>query len=223
MVIPLLGLTLTWLGVFISAQYLLQNTMEERSSKVMEVLLSAVSPMHLMSGKIIGLGLVGFVLTGVYGGTIGVGLMFAAMSDLIRWSSLFLFCLYYLMAYLVMGSMFAAIGSAVTELREAQSLMTPGVLLMTVPFLLIVPMMSEPNGSMAVWMSYVPLLTPFVMSFRVLSTDPVPWLQVITTLIWGYMWAVACVWASAKVFRVGVLMQGKAPTITELARWVFED
>ncbi len=222
-VLPLIGLMLMWMGVLVSGQFLLQNTMEERSSKVMEVMLSAVSPMELMTGKIIGLGLVGALLTSVYGGTMGIGLLFAAMTDLVRWSSLVLFALYYVMAYLVLGSMFAAIGSAVNEVREAQSLLTPGMVIMTLPFLVLIPVLDDPNGTMAVAMSYIPLMTPFVMAFRVMSSEPVPWLQVLTTLVWGYVWAVACVWAAARVFRVGVLMQGKAPTFGELARWIFQD
>jgi ABC-2 type transport system permease protein len=223
LILPLMSLSLLWIGVFVSAQYLLQNTMEERSSKVMEVMLSAVSPMELMTGKIVGLGFVGGVMTAVYGGTLGVGLVFAAMTDLLHWSSLPLFVLFYIQAYLILGSMFAAIGSAVTELREAQSLMTPAVLLVTMPFLLLVPMIDEPNGAVAVTMSYFPMLTPFAMAFRVMSPEAVPPLQIVTTLIWGFMWAFGCLWASAKVFRIGVLMQGKAPTFTELGRWIFQD
>lgn len=223
LLMPVMGMSLLWMGTFVSAQYLLQNTMEERSSKVIEVMLSAVSPMQLMTGKIIGLGLVGGLLTTVYGSSGIAILIVMAFTDLLHPVDVVLYVLFYIQAYLVLGSFFAAVGSAVTEIREAQSLMTPAVMLMMVPMLLILPMMDEPNGTTAMAASWVPLMTPFVMAFRVLASEPVAAWEILGTLVWGGLVSAACVWASARIFRVGVLMQGKAPTFRELATWIFRD
>lgn len=220
--VGLSGEMFLFLGVFVSAQYLLQNTVEERSSKVIELLLSAVSPMQLMAGKLIGLGAVGLLMTGIYAGTGLVALVTMTEGAWIGGAHLALFGVFYLIAYLQMGSVFAAIGSAVNELREAQSLMTPAVLLMTLPFLCLPPIIEAPDGNLAVVLSLIPPLAPYVMVFRVLLPDPVPLWQVLAALVLGSAWAALMLWASARVFRVGVLMRGKAPSLRELGRWLLE-
>lgn len=220
--VGLSGEMFLFLGVFVSAQYLLQNTVEERSSKVIELLLSAVSPMQLMAGKLIGLGAVGLLMTGIYAGTGLVALVTMTEGAWIGGLHLGLFGVFYLIAYLQMGSVFAAIGSAVNELREAQSLMTPAVLLMTLPFLCLPPIIESPDGNLAVALSLVPPLAPYVMVFRVLLPDPVPAWQILAALVLGTAWAGLMLWASARVFRVGVLMRGKAPSLRELGRWLLE-
>ncbi len=221
MLIPMGFMLLLWVSVVTSANYLLMSTIEEKSNRVMEVLLSAISPLQLMAGKILGYGLVGAILCGAYGGLAIAGLAAAALLDLVPAGQLILFGVYFTMAYFMIASLLAAVGSAVTELRDAQSLMGPVMIVMVVPLVLWLPISEDPNGLLATVASFVPLLTPFVMILRTTgSAEPVAAWQIGATIVWGAATTIGMVWLAARIFRVGVLMQGKPPTPLELLRWV---
>ena len=220
MMLPMGFMMLLWIGSFVSANYLLTTTIEEKSNKVMEVLLSAVSPMQLMGGKIIGQAHVGFVMVGMYLAMAMAGLAAAAAADLIDWQDLIYFVLYYVMAYFMIASIMAAIGSAVNELREAQSLMTPAMLLLMIPLMLWLPISDSPNGTLATVTSFIPPLIPFVMILRVTGGEPIAQWQIIASLVVGFGSMFAMIWMAAKIFRIGVLMYGKPPSPLELIKWL---
>lgn len=220
MMVPMAFMMLIWMGAFVSANYLLTTTIEEKSNKVMEVLLSAVSPMQLMTGKILGLAAVGMVMVGMYLAMGIVAMIAAAKFDLIDTMDLVYFGLYYVMAYFMIASIMAAIGSAVNELREAQSLMTPAMLLLMIPLMLWLPISTSPNGMLATVTSFIPPLIPFVMILRVAGSEPIPVWQILLSFAIGFPAMVAMIWTSAKIFRVGVLMYGKPPSPLELLKWV---
>jgi ABC-2 type transport system permease protein len=220
MMTPMAFMMLIWIGAFVSANYLLTTTIEEKSNKIMEVLLSAISPMQLMTGKIIGQAMVGMVMVGMYL-SLGIAILIAmTYMDLIEVKDLVFFGLYYIMAYFMIAAIMAAIGSAVNELREAQSLMTPAMLLLMIPLMLWLPISDSPNGMLAQVTSFIPPLTPFVMILRTTGSEPIPTWQIAASLVWGYAAMIGMIWMAAKVFRVGVLMYGKPPTPMELLRWV---
>ena len=219
--LPMGFMMLLWVCTFTSGQYLLTSTIEEKSSKVMEVVLSAVSPMQLLGGKILGFAAVSAVMLGMYGGLGIAGLQAASMGDLVSPGLLVLLGVYFVMAYAFVAIMMASVGSAVNDLREAQSLVTPAMLVLMVPLILWLPISEQPNGMLAVVMSFVPPATPFVMALRVAaSSEPIAAWQVAASIVWGFACVAAFLWAGAKVFRVGVLMQGKPPTPRELLRWI---
>ncbi len=220
MMVPMAFMMLIWMGAFVSANYLLTSTIEEKSNKVMEVLLSAVSPFQLMAGKIIGQAFVGLVMVSMYL-ALGVAALIAfAAADLINWTDLIWFALYYVMAYFMIASIMAAIGSAVNELREAQALMTPAMLVLMIPLMLWLPISDSPNGTLASAASFIPPLIPFVMILRITGGEAIPFWQIPATVIWGYAAMIGMIWMSSKIFRVGVLMYGKPPTPMELLKWV---
>ena len=219
--LPFGFMMLIWLATFSSGQYLLTATIEEKSNKVMEVILSAVSPMQLLAGKILGYAMVTFLMVGVYGSLGMVGLAAAAMADLVSPWTLALLAVYLIMAYAFVATMMAGAGSAVADLQEAQGLLTPVMLLMMLPLLLLMPVTDNPNGWLATAASFVPPAIPFIMALRLAASgDPVPAWQVVATIVWGFAWVGVFLWAGAKVFRVGILMQGKPPTPRELWRWI---
>ena len=115
----------------------------------------------------------------------------------------------------------AAVGSAVNELRDAQSLMGPIMLVMVIP-MIIWPVLSEhPNGMLATITSFTPPLLPFVMILRVTaSTEPIAIWQIVCSIGVGIVSVVAMIWMCARIFRIGVLMQGKPPSILQLAKWI---
>ncbi|MFM1832347.1 MAG: hypothetical protein RLZZ461_663 [Planctomycetota bacterium] len=221
MIIPFGFMMLLWIATFTAGNYLLTSTIEEKSNKVMEVVLSAVGPLELLWGKILGLALVSLVILFTYGGLAIAGLAAFAMADLIS-IELLLWCgLFFLIAYFTIAALMAAVGSAVNDLREAQSLMGPVMLVLIVPMLLWMPIGENPNGMLATVASLVPPVLPFAMVMRLgAATEPIPVWQLLLGAGIGIGSVITFVWAASRIFRVGVLMQGKAPTPLELLRWI---
>lgn len=221
MIAPAGFMLLLWVATFTSGNYLLTSTIEEKSNKVMEVLLSAVSPMQLLLGKILGYSLVSLVMLLSYGGLALVSLAAFSMSGLVQPYMILYMVIYFVMAYLFVATIMVSVGSAVSDLREAQSLVGPAMIVLVIPLMLWLPISDDPNGWLATITSFLPPAIPFVMILRVTaSADPIPLWQVVLNMVWGFLWVWIFLWAGAKIFRVGVLMQGKPPTPRELLRWI---
>lgn len=221
-IVPVAFMFLLWITVFTSANYLLTTTIEEKSNKVMEVLLAAASPMQLLVGKILGYAAISAVMLVMYGGLGLTGLAAVAMLDLVPFTHILYLVIFFVMGYMMVAAMMSAVGSAVSDLREAQSLVGPVMMVLFVPVALWMPIVQNPNGMLAVVASYIPPATPFVMILRLTaSTEPVPMWQTVTGIVWGFICAVGLMWLAARIFRVGVLMQGKPPSPKELLRWAF--
>ncbi len=218
--IPAAFMVLLMIALMSSGQMLLTTTIEEKGSRVMEVLLSAVSPMQLMLGKIVGQLCVGLLMLVLYSGMGIAALIFFSLGHLVDPFAVVYLVLFFLIAYFILGSLYAAIGSAVTELREAQTLMTPLVMVVILPWLLWLPISRAPNSMLSVVLSFVPGVNPFVMVMRLTSSEPPPAWQTVAAIVVGVATAAFCAWFSAKVFRVGVLMYGKPPDLRTLVRWV---
>ena len=219
--IPMAFMFLVWIATFTSGNYLLTSTIEEKSNKVIEVLLSAVSPFQLMAGKILGQAMVSLVTLTMYGG-LGIAALFAlSQSDLVPLSTMLWMLLFFGMAYFMIASIMASVGSAVSDLHDAQSLIGPAMLVLMLPLVLWMPISEAPNGMLAMITSWIPPLIPFIMILRIASSgDPVAMWQILGTLVVGYASVVVMIWLCARIFRVGVLMQGKAPSPWQLIKWV---
>lgn len=206
-------------AILIGGQTLLTQTVEEKSSRVIEVLLSAVSPLELMAGKILGQMAVSFLVLALY---VGMGLMVLtsfALFGLIDLSLLAYLVLFFLIAYLVYAAIFGAIGAAVNEMREAQALMTPVMLVLMVPWLFASAIVADPNGTFATALSLIPPVNTFAMMVRLSTTTPPPFWQVGLSVAIGIASVYATIWFAAKIFKVGLLMHGKAPNFSTLIRW----
>jgi len=206
-------------GVLIGGQTLLTQTVEEKSNRVIEVLLSAVSPMELMAGKILGQMGVSLLVLALY---IGMGmfmLLSFAMFGLLDPLLLVYLVLFFLISYLLFAAIFAAVGAAVNEMREAQSLQTPVMLALMAPWLFASVIGREPNSTFSVAMSFIPPMNTFAMMIRMATNTPPPTWQVLLTLLVGIAAACVVTWFAAKVFKVGLLMHGKAPDLGTLIRW----
>ncbi|MEM9305202.1 MAG: ABC transporter permease [Pseudomonadota bacterium] len=221
---------LLWLSVFTVSQMLLSNTIEEKSNRLMEVLLSSISPLQLMLGKILGIAATGITMVGTWvicligaiivlpiifsGGAVGVDFSFLLSEP----RYLISFLVYFVLGYLLYAAILVAIGSVCNTIKEAQNLQSPLVIVLMIPLLLMIPIGQDPNGTMAVVLSYFPPTTPFVMMNRA-AGDIAWWEYAITTLLLVASVFFATV-AAAKIFRIGVLMTGKPPNIREMIRWV---
>lgn len=220
MILQFAFMFLMMMAVFVSGQYLLTTTIEEKSSRVIELLLASASPRSLMTGKIFGQMLVGLFLISVYGALGWGGLIVASLTNLISPLLIVWFLCFFFIAYTIIASMMAAIGSAVNDLREAQSLMTPVMMVVMIPYMLWFPIARDPGGLFATIMSFVPGVGPFVMIIRLSSTQPPPIWQVLAAIAVGVVSAYIAVWIAAKIFRVGLLMFGKPPNYATMIRWI---
>ncbi len=220
---------LLWICIFTTAQMLMTNTIEEKSNRIMEVLLSSVSPLQLMGGKIGGIAFTGLTMVSSW-----VLCFFLAAKFLPRFFDVELnldlgavagnpallasFIFYFLFGYLLYACLLVGIGSVCNSLKEAQNLIQPVFLLLIVPMLTLIPVTQDPNGTLARVLSFIPPFTPFVMMNRA-AGPPTLMEYVLTTIVLLASIAVAY-WGAAKIFRIGVLMTGKPPKLKEIFGWV---
>ncbi len=210
---------LMFMGVIVGGQTLMTSTVEEKSSRVVEVLLAAVSPFELMAGKLIGQLGIGLLTTGVYL-ALGILALFSfSMLGLLDPMLILYLLVFFLITYLVFGALMMAIGAAVNQMAEAQSMMGPIMILMMLPYMLSPMIGRAPNSTFAVAVSFIPPINTFAMMSRLASDTPPPAWQVWLTVLVGLGAACGAIWFAAKVFRIGLLMHGKPPNFATLVRW----
>jgi len=220
MMVPLFFMYLMFGGIMLAAQHMLTSVIEEKSSRVMEVLLSAVSPFELLAGKIFGLAGVGLTVMGLwacaaYAGAAWKGFTVGLSAGMVMW-----FVVYFILGFLLFSALLAAIGSICNTLKEAQSLMTPVTLIFIVPLLAWFNMVRDPDGILARGLSFVPPMTPLVMVLRLAASDDVGLVEIVASMTLLAASVVIVMWAGAKVFRTGILMYGKRPKLREVLRWL---
>lgn len=207
------------MGVIGGGSQLLTTMVEEKSNRIVEVLLSAVSPMELMAGKLLGqmgVSLVGMALYIAMGVSMLAGFSLFGLFD---FSLIFYLLIFFVITYLVMGSLMMAIGAAVNDMKEAQSLMAPLTIIFMIPWILWMPISRDPNSILSLVMSFTPFVNTFAMLLRMASNTPPPFWQVWLSIFVGAASAYCALWFTAKVFRIGLLMYGKPPNFSTLVRW----
>ena len=216
-----------WVSILINTQMLITNTIEEKSNKLVEVLLSSVSPITLMGGKIIGIAATGLTIVSTWlamAMIFFIGLPLLAGVELpIDLSSvladpwfLLSFLMYFLLGYLLYAALLVGLGSLCNNLKEAQNLILPVQMIQMIPILLMVPIGRDPNGTLAQVLSYIPPLTPFVMMNR--AAGPPSSMEYSITTLLLVVSIVAAFWLAAKIFRIGILMTGKPPGPLEIIK-----
>lgn len=218
--LPFIMGMLLFIGVMLGGQTLMTSTIEEKSSRVVEVLLAAVSPVELMWGKLLGQLSVGLLTMSIYLGIGLLGLFQFSLLGLIDPMLVVYLILFYLITYLVFGALMMAVGAAVNQMADAQSLMGPIVLLLLAPYLFAPIIGQAPNSVFSVSVSFIPPVNAFAMLARLASDAPPPHWQAWLSLLIGVGAASAAVWFAAKIFRIGLLMHGKPPSFATLIRWV---
>ncbi len=219
---------LLWIALMSVVQMLLNNTIEEKSNRIVEVLLSSVTAGELMAGKLLGIAAVGLTmlgawilsLLGILHWQAGPEAEIATMLlEVIQTSGLLgVFFFYFMMAYLLYSGIFLAIGSVCNTLKEAQNFMGPIMIFMMVPLMTMMFIPKDPHGTLATVMSWIPLYTPFVMMNRA-AADP-PLFDLIGTSILGLISILVVVWLSGRVFKAAILRTGQPPRLVELWRWI---
>jgi ABC-2 type transport system permease protein len=217
---PFFFALLLFLTIVAMSQALITSTLEEKGSRVVEVLLSSVSPFELMGGKILGTCLVGLTLMTIW--TIGVVAAVAAngLLSLVDGGQLLLCVLYYLLGFGLIASLMVAVGSACNTLKEAQNLVSPLMVILTLPMLFWIVVAKDPHGSVATFLSFVPFFTPFWMMMRIAGATPPPAWEIAASLAVLALSTWVAARLAARIFRVGVLLYGKPPSLREIVRWM---
>lgn len=210
---------LVFIGVITGGNILMTSTVEEKSNRVIEVLLAAVSPQELMYGKLLGQLAVGLTLTAVYLGVALYGLAQFSLAGLLDPMLIVYVLAFYVATFLVFGSLMLTIGSAVNQMADAQSLLGPIMILLVVGYMMTPIIGMAPNSTFSVAMSFTPFVNTFAMLARVASTSPPPAWEVWLTLLIACGTAAAVVWFAAKVFKIALLMHGKPPSLGTLIQW----
>jgi ABC-2 type transport system permease protein len=218
-VLPFACGLLLFVGVMTGGQLLLTSTVEEKSNRVIEVLLAAVSPLELMYGKLLGqLGL-GMTMTVVYLVMSVYALAQFSLSGLLDPMLIVYVLAFYVVTYLVFGSLMLTIGAAVNQMAEAQALMPPVIILLVGSYSLTGFIGQAPNSTFSVAMSFIPPINTFAMIARVASSAPPPAWEVWTTLLISVVTSMLVVWFAAKVFKIALLMHGRPPSFGTLIKW----
>ncbi len=242
---------LLYMMIVIYGQAIMRSVLEEKTTRVAEVVVSSVNTDTLLAGKILGAGLVAItqVLSWVVlsvaamqygghflfgeqgragaaaaagtvgaGGGTGLGMLAVGFPSVPLWAAVALFCCF-VMGFIFYASLFAAVGAMVNSQEDVQQAATPVMLLLVSSVIFMGPIMANPGSAMARTMSMLPTSAPIIMPLRI-TLVPVPWFEVVGALAGVAAACAAAIWLSGRIYRVGLLMYGKKPSIGELARWI---
>ena len=211
---------LMFMSIMIVCQPMLTSVIEEKQQRIAEVLLGSVSPFQLMMGKLAGNVGVALTIVAVY----LLGGYFLAhyygYTEMLPVRILVWFIAFEVLASLLFGAVFIGIGAACTEIKEAQSLMAPVMIVVVFPLMVWINVLQEPLSKFAMWISLFPPATPMLMMLRLAASPMVPLWQPILGIVLTLLMTLAFVFAAGRVFRIGLLVQGKAPKLAELAGWI---
>jgi ABC-2 type transport system permease protein len=205
---------------------IMRGVIEEKSSRIIEVLLSSVTPFQLMMGKVVGISLVGLTQMTVYALS-GVGFLLYGSSQgtlgpLLEGLSPAMFgymILFYVLGYFLYATLYAAVGAVCNTEQEAQQAQTPVILLLIIPLSTVFFFINNPTSMVAQVVSLIPFFTPFIMMVRINTVTPAFW-QIALSIVLLIGANVGMIWLVGKIFRVGILMYGKRPGPMEILRWL---
>ena len=219
-VAPFAVLFIMFMSVMSTAPQLLNAVIEEKMSRISEVLVASVSPFELLLGKLFGVTAVAVLLAFVYFIGAGYYMIYAGRTELVQPALMGWFVVFLICCVLMFGSMFLAIGSACSDIKDAQSMMQPVMMLMMVGYIGSFAVLRAPESNLALGLSFFPTSAPFIMMLRMAMQPTPPLWQPALALAITLITAVGFVWAASRIFRVGLLMQGKGATFREMLRWV---
>ena len=220
---------LIYMSVMLYGQIVLGAVIEEKETRIAEILFSSMRSFPLMMGKLVGVSLVALTQLSIWGigflllAGVGVGMVAAQGVPLniphVPPMVFVYFVLFFLLGYFIYATIYALIGSMVTTTQEGGQLAMPIVLMLVAGFYFVFPIIRSPNSPLAFWASMFPFLAPMTMMVRITTETPPAW-QIILSLTIGFATVVGLVWLASRIYRVGMLMYGKKATIPEVWRWV---
>ncbi len=218
-----------YLNLAIYGQTIMSTVVEEKETRVAEILFSSAKPFELMLGKLVGVGLAGLTQFAIW--VISAALVvafilpFALASGFdfvvpaITISAILYFLIYFLLGFFLYASIFAFIGSMVTSVQEGGQFALLPVMLMLAGFYFSFAVIRDPNSSLSIWVSILPFVAPMTMPIRIMSEMP-PFWQIALSILVNLTAIAGLIWIASRVYRVGMLMYGKRATIPEVWKWI---
>jgi ABC-2 type transport system permease protein len=217
---PMVLLMLMFLIVMVGASPLTANLVEEKQLRIAEVLLGSVRPFELMMGKLVGGVGVALTLGLIYfGGAYAAASQFN-VADLVSPALILWFAFFTVIGTLMYGAMFIAAGAAVTNVKEAQSMITPVILVIVLPLFILQNLITDPSGTLAMIGSFFPTSAPMVTVARLAIPPGIPLWQILLSAAIAVSTTIVVVWAAGRIFRVGILMQGQGARVGEMLKWI---
>jgi len=220
LIVPSVLLVLMFMLVLMGSTPLMQGVVEEKMQRIAEVLLGSVRPFELMLGKLLGMTGVSLTIGAVY----LLGAYWAAhqfgLSDALTVPIILWFLFFQILASLMFGSLFIAVGAACTEMKETQNLIMPIMIMACIPLFLLGSILREPNGPVIRALTYFPFTTPALMLVRIAIVPNLPWWEPVLGVTVVLTTTLLCVWIAGRVFRVGILLQGKGASLGQIVRWI---
>ncbi|HET7790047.1 MAG TPA: ABC transporter permease [Gemmatimonadales bacterium] len=224
---------LLFVAILMYGVNVMSSVLEEKTTRVVEVLVSSLKPFQLMVGKVIGAGAVGIVQLSVW--IVSAKLLSGAQHRAalanpaaitpsfqfpnIPTATLVIFVLYFLLGYFLYAGIYAAVGAMSSTEAEARQAQVPVQLLLMVPYLSFFALLNDPNSRIAVWLTMIPFWSPIATPVR-WGASPFPVIQLVVSLSILLVTVIFVTWVASRIYRVGILMTGKRPSLRELVRWV---
>jgi ABC-2 type transport system permease protein len=226
-----------FLAIILYGINVMSSVLEEKTTRIVEVLVSSIRPFQLMLGKVLGAGAVGIVQLTVW--LLSVKVLAGQQDRLaelagvdhasgggasfhlpqVPTATMAVFIIYFLLGYFLYAAIFAAVGAMSGSEQEARQAQTPVSLLLMVPYLSVFGILNDPGSPFALWLTYVPFWSPVAVPVR-WSASPIPGIQLVVSLVVLAASVLGVTWLAARIYRVGILMTGKRPTFREVVRWV---
>jgi ABC-2 type transport system permease protein len=219
--LPGMLIGLMFMLIMVGATPAMQGIVEEKGQRIAEVLLGSVSPFELMAGKLIGVIGVSMTMGTIYlvGGYIVADRY--GIAGMLSPELIVTFAVFMILALLIFGSLFIAIGAAAGDIKDTQTLLMPVMLIACLPFFALGPIMQDPNGKVAVICSFFPFATPMILVARQSVPPGVPLWQMVAGVVLVLLTTFVCVWAAGRIFRIGILVQGKGAKFSDIIRWIW--
>jgi ABC-2 type transport system permease protein len=218
-----------YLAILMYGQVILGAVIEEKETRIAEILFSSIKPFTLMMGKLVGVSLVALTQLCIWGtafaafSVYGINLLssrgLSVSMPSIPLSHYIYFGLFFLLGYFIYATIYALVGSMVTTAQEGGQLAMPIILILVVSFYLFLPVSRSPDSNFSFWVSMLPFSAPVVMPVRIVTQTP-PFWQIALSLLIGFGSVLSIMWVASRVYRVGMLMYGKRASLPEAWRWM---
>lgn len=206
-------------------QLIMRGVLEEKNSRIIEILISSTDTQTIFYGKIIGIGLAGLTQVAIWFlaamalvGKFSMGLDSGILNFLTLEIGLY-FIVFFMLGFFMYAILFSIVGAAVNTDQEAQQFAAPISYLLIIPFVMGIMVTQSPNSTVAVVSSFIPLFTPTLMFMRI-TVSPPPLLQIMASIFLSLLFILFLAWLGARIFRIGILMYGKKPSLKEIGRWL---
>jgi ABC-2 type transport system permease protein len=220
-----------YITLTIYGQVIMGAVVEEKETRIAEILFSSARPFQLMAGKLVGVGLAGLTQLGIWVASLVAVIAFLSSQSDITDAGIALphisplmvvyFFVFFVVGYFLYASIFALIGSMVTTVQEGGQFAFPPIMIMLIGFYFCFAVIRDPNSTLSFWVSIAPLFAPLTMPVRILAETP-PFWQIALAVGLNCLAIAVFVWLASRVYRVGMLMYGKRATIPEVLRWIHQ-